>query len=61
MIYQVVRAMGLSDERAQKMAKNAPMMRRMLLNAGDRELEKIVSAVGEKKASEILSAIEKKE
>ena len=61
MIYRVVRAMGFDDARAKKMAANAPMMRMMLLKASDRDLSRIVTAVGEKKASEILSAVEKKD
>ena len=61
MIYRVVRAMGFDDSRAKKMAGNAPMMRMMLLKASDRDLSRIVTAVGEKKASEILSAVEKKD
>lgn len=61
MIYQVVRAMGFSDDRARKMASNAPAMRAMLAKASDRDLQRIVSAVGDKKAAEILSAIEKKD
>jgi len=61
MIYRVVRAMGLSEERARKMAANAPAMRVMLTRASDRDLARIVAAVGDKKAAEILSAIEKKE
>ena len=60
LIYRVVRAMGLSDERARKMAANAPSVRLMLLKASDRDLAKIVTAVGEKRAGEILSAVEKK-
>lgn len=61
MIFRVVRAMGFSEDRARKMAANAPAMRVMLAKASDRDLEKIVSAVGEKQASDILGAIEKKE
>lgn len=61
MIFRVVRAMGFSEDRARKMAANAPAMRVMLAKASDRDLEKIVSAVGEKQASDILGAIEKRE
>ncbi|MBQ7364937.1 MAG: hypothetical protein IJW46_05010 [Clostridia bacterium] len=61
MIYQVVRAMGFSKERAEKMAANAPAMRLMLMKASDRDLERIVAAVGEKKAKELLSGVEKRD
>lgn len=61
MIYSAVRAMGFSEERARKMAQNAPAMRVMLTKASDRDLQRIVSFVGEKKAADILGAIEKKE
>lgn len=61
MIYRVVRAMGLGEARAKKMAANAPAMRVMLTRASDGDLARIIAAVGDKRASEILSAIEKKE
>ncbi len=59
MIYQTVRAMGFSEERARKMAANAPAMRVMLMKASDKDLNRIVSAVGEQRAGEILSSIKK--
>ncbi|MBR2986864.1 MAG: hypothetical protein IKC63_02475 [Clostridia bacterium] len=60
LIEKVVRAMGLGEARARRMAQNAPMIRMMLLRASDRDLERIVSAVGDEKASELLSSLEKK-
>ena len=59
LIYQVCRAMGLPEERARRMAGNAPALRGMLARAGDKELERIVGAVGEAKAAEILSSVTK--
>lgn len=61
MIYEVVCAMGFSKERAKRMAENAPRMRAMLAGASERDLQRIVSMVGEKKASELLSSVAKKD
>ena len=61
LIYEITRSMGMSDERARRMAKNAPSLRVMLAKASDKELNRIVSAVGEDKAAAILSKINKKE
>lgn len=61
LIYEVTKAMGLSDERARRMAANAPSLRQMLSRASERDLNRIVNMVGEKKAAEILSEVNKKE
>ena len=59
LIYQVCSAMGLPEERARRMAANAPILRGMLARAGERDMQKIVNAVGEEKAAEILSSVGK--
>ena len=61
LIYEVTRSMGMSEEKARRMAQNAPALRVMLAKASDKELKRIVSAVGEDKAAEILSKVNKKE
>lgn len=61
LIYEVVKAMGLPEEKARQMASNAPMLRVMLSKASDKELSRIMSAVGEKKAAEILASVNPKE
>lgn len=60
MIYEVCRSMGMSEEKARKMAQNAPAMRSMLAKASEKDLNRIVSMVGEKRAAEILAGIEGK-
>lgn len=61
LIYEVSRSMGMREDKAKRMAQNAPALRVMLAKASDQELRRIVSAVGEEKAAEILSAVNKKE
>lgn len=61
LIYEVTRSMGMNDERARRMAQNAPSLRVMLSKASDKDLNRIVSMVGEKKAAEILSNVNQKE
>ena len=61
LIYEVTRSMGMSEEKARRMAQNAPALRVMLAKTSDKELKRIVSAVGEDKAAEILSKVNKKE
>lgn len=59
LIYQIAKAMGLPEDRARRMAANAPMLRGMLAHASDRDLQRIISTVGEAKAAKILSSVEK--
>jgi len=61
LIYEVTRSMGMKEEKARRMAQNAPALRVMLAQASDKELNRIVSAVGEDKAAEILSKVNNKE
>jgi len=51
----------MKEEKARRMAQNAPALRVMLAQAADKELNRIVSAVGEDKAAEILSKVNNKE
>lgn len=57
MIYEVCRSMGMNEEKARKMAGNAPAMRIMLSRASEKDLNRIVSMVGEKRAAEILAGL----
>lgn len=59
LIFEVTRSMGMSDDKARRMAQNAPSLRLMLSKASDKDLKRIVSAVGEDKAAEILSKVNK--
>ena len=61
LIFEVTRSMGMTEEKAKHMAQNAPALRKMLAKASDKELSRILSMVGEEKANEILSSINKKE
>ncbi len=59
LIFEVTRSMGMSEDKARRMAQNAPSLRVMLAKASDKDLNRIVSAVGEDKAAEILSKVNK--
>ena len=61
LIYEVTRSMGMKEAKARQMAQNAPALRVMLSKASDKELRRIVSAVGEDKAAAILSNLNQKE
>lgn len=61
LIYEVARSMGMSEDKARRMAQNAPALRVMLSKASDKELRRIVSVVGEEKAAAILSNLNQKE
>lgn len=61
LIFEVGCSMGMGEERARRMAKNAPALRGMLAKASDKDLNRIVSMVGEEKAAELLAAVNKKE
>ena len=60
MIYEVARSMGLGEEKARRMASNAPAIRVMLAKASDRDVNRLVSMIGEKRAAEILSGVNPK-
>ncbi len=55
LIYEVTRAMGMSEAKARRAASNSAGVKAMLLSAKESDLQKLVSSIGEKKAEEILS------
>lgn len=55
MIRMAAAAMGLPAAAVNAAVANAPMLRMMLANASDRDLEKVVSQIGKDKTDEILS------
>jgi len=59
-IYSVAIANGASPMKARMIAGNARMIKNQLANATDRDIEQIVSIVGEDKAAEILNMISNK-
>lgn len=61
MIYEVARSLGLNEEKARRMSGNAPAIRAMLNKASERDLNRIVSMLGEKRAGEILSKVNQNE
>ena len=55
MIRMAATAMGLPAVAVNSAVANAPMLRMMLANASDRDLEKVVNQIGKDKTDEILS------
>lgn len=59
LIYEISLAMGMSEDRARKASANSPAVRKMLKNADGRDINRIISAVGEERAKNILDSIGK--
>ncbi len=55
MIRMAATAMGLPPAAVNSAVANAPMLRMMLANASDRDLQKVVNQIGKDKTDEILS------
>lgn len=54
MIYDIVRSMGMGEEKARAAAASAGQIKKTLENADERQIRRILSMVGDKRATEIL-------
>ncbi len=54
MIYEITRSMGMSEEKARAAAQNAGNVKKTLENADERQLNRILSMIGDRRAAEIL-------
>ena len=55
MIRMAATAMGLPPDAVNSAVANAPVIRMMLANASDRDLNQVVNRIGKEKTDEILS------
>lgn len=55
MIRMAATAMGLPPAAVSSAVANAPVLRMMLANASDRDLQKVINQIGKDKTDEILS------
>ncbi len=59
LIYEISIAMGMNPERAKKASANSPAVKKMLHNADSKDINRILSIVGEQRAQKILDSIKK--
>ena len=54
MIYDIVRSMGMSEEKARAAAQNAGSVKATLENADERQIKRILSVIDDRRAEDIL-------
>ena len=59
LIYEISIAMGMNPERAKKASANSPAVKKMLQNADSKDINRILSVVGEQRAQKIPDSIKK--
>ena len=60
-LYRVSVSMGADEKKARDTARRAGEIRKILQRSSDRELDKIMSAIGKERADGIISKVREKE